>query len=118
MPLSFRPCNAQIAAYTDSLLCCRRLSMHIVSSTMKMHRTRTRPSLAGGGPKGPPSAPPTIPPIIINPFDRGARRQPNIDPLRTPLPPPVRPPGAPAMRMSARYISIPYSYSFAIALVA
>ena len=73
--------------------------MHLVSSTMNMHRAGRWPTRAGGGPKGPPSAPPTIPPIIINPFNREAPRQPNIDPLRTPPPPPVRPPGLPSMRM-------------------
>jgi hypothetical protein len=73
--------------------------MHIVSLPMEMHRAGMQPSLAGGGPKGPPSAPPTIPPIIINPFNREAPRQPNIDPLRTPLPPPVRRPDLPGMRM-------------------
>ena len=73
--------------------------MHLVSSTMNMHRAGGVPTRAGGGPKGPPSAPPTIPPIIINPFNREAPRQPNIDPLRAPPPPPVRPPGLPSMRM-------------------
>ena len=72
--------------------------MHIVSSTMKVHRTAP-PVLAGGGPKGPPSAPPTIPPIIINPFNREAPKQRIIDPFRTPPPPPVRPPGLPGLRI-------------------
>ena len=73
--------------------------MHDVSSTMKMHRVKRQRAHAGGGPKGPPSAPPTIPPIIINPFNREAPRQPNIDPLRTPPPPPLRRPGLPGVRI-------------------
>ena len=73
--------------------------MHIVSSTMKVHRTAPPPRKAGGGLKGPPSAPPTIPPIIITPFNREAPKQRIIDPFRTPPPPPVRPPGLPSMRM-------------------
>ena len=73
--------------------------MHIVSSTMKVHRTTPPPRRAGGGLKGPPSAPPTIPPIIINPFDRQAPKQRISDPFRTPPPPPVRRPGLPGMRL-------------------
>ena len=73
--------------------------MHVVSSTMKVHRTAPPPRKTGGGPKGPPSAPPAIPPIIITPFNREAPKQRIIDPLRTPPPPPVRPPGLPNMRM-------------------
>ena len=73
--------------------------MHIVSSTMKVHRSAPPAMQAGGGPKGPPSAPPTIPPIIINPFNREAPKERISDPLRTPPPPPVRRPGLPGMRM-------------------
>ena len=73
--------------------------MHVVSSTMKVHRTAPPPRRAGGGPKGPPSAPPAIPPIIITPFNREAPKERIIDPFRTPPPPPVRPPGLPSMRM-------------------
>lgn len=72
--------------------------MHIVRSTMKVHRTAPL-RRAGGGPKGPPSAPPTIPPIIINPFNREAPKERIIDPFRTPPPPPVRRPGLPGMRI-------------------
>jgi hypothetical protein len=79
--------------------------MHVVNSTMKVHRSVPAPARTysqlwlGGGPKGPPSAPPTIPPIIINPFDREAPKERIIDPFRTPPPPPVRRPGLPSMRM-------------------
>lgn len=73
--------------------------MHVVSSTMKVHRSAPAPFRLGGGPKGPPSAPPAIPPIIINPFNREAPKERIIDPLRTPPPPPIRPPGLPSMRM-------------------
>jgi len=76
--------------------------MHIVSSTIEVHRTAPAPVLAGGGPKGPPSAPPTIPPIIINPFNREAPKQRIIDPLRAPPLPPLRPPGLPGMRIRGR----------------
>lgn len=84
--------------------------MHVVNSSMKVHRSAPAPAPAqvqtrlhielGGGPKGPPSAPPTIPPIIINPFNREAPKERIIDPLRSPPPPPVRRPGLPSMRMS------------------
>jgi hypothetical protein len=79
--------------------------MHVVNSTMKVHRSAPAPARIcsqlwlGGGPKGPPSAPPTIPPIIINPFNREAPKERIIDPFRTPPPPPVRRPGLPSMRM-------------------
>lgn len=73
--------------------------MHVVSSTMKVHRTAPLPRKAGGGPKGPPSAPPAIPPIIITPFNREVPKERIIDPFRTPPPPPVRRPGLPSMRM-------------------
>jgi hypothetical protein len=81
--------------------------MHVVNSTIKVHRSaplhtglQTRPQIRlGGGPKGPPSAPPTIPPIIITPFNREAPKERISDPLRTPPPPPVRRPGLPSMRM-------------------
>ncbi|WP_156648991.1 hypothetical protein [Massilia sp. Leaf139] len=73
--------------------------MHVVSSTMKVHRTTPARRLAGGGTKGPPSAPPTIPPIIINPFNREAPKERIIDPFRTPPPPPVRRPSLPGMRI-------------------
>lgn len=79
--------------------------MHVVNSTMKVHRSaplsiRLHTRL-GGGPKGPPSAPPAIPPIIINPFNREAPKQRISDPLRPPPLPPLRPPGLPSMRMQA-----------------
>ena len=73
--------------------------MHVVSSTMKVHRGALLPVRLDRGPKGPPSAPPAIPPIIINPFGREAPKQPNIDPVRMPPPPPIRRPGLPGMRM-------------------
>ena len=73
--------------------------MHVVSSTMKVHRSAPLPRRAGGGLKGPPSAPPAIPPIIINPFDREAPKLRIIDPHRAPPPPPIRPPGLPGMRI-------------------
>jgi hypothetical protein len=72
--------------------------MHLVNSRMKPQHRAPRPTLAGGGPKGPPSAPPTIPPIIINPFNREAPKERIIDPFRTPPPPPARRPGIPGMR--------------------
>jgi hypothetical protein len=73
--------------------------MHVVNSTMKLHRSTLLLLRLDRGPKGPPSAPPAIPPIIINPFSRKAPREPNIDPVRVPPPPPIRRPGLPSMRM-------------------
>jgi len=84
--------------------------MHPVSIMMNSLRHRT---WAGGGPKSPPSAPPAIPPIIINPFNREAPRQPNIDPLRTPPAPPILPPRLPGFRLRdgavSRSADLPHS---------
>jgi len=77
--------------------------MHVVNSSMKVHRSVPVPVVVaawfGGGPKGPPSAPPTIPPIIITPFDREAPKLRISDPFRVPPPPPLRRPALPGMRM-------------------